>query len=198
MTIFTISVFLAGGVFLYKLFLNYRISQMGKELENARATLSPETVTELTRLNNRITSTQELIRRHQILSPVFDFLAKTTPQSVRYVEFNYTTSDKGASLALKGEARGYTALAQAAEILNKSTYFKSPVFSDLNLDERGNVVFSLKTSVDRELLSYEKMIQKLPVGNTVQNTVAAPQATSSATITPTGGTKAATSTKPTN
>ena len=148
---------------MYKLFLNYQITQMGKELESARMALSPEIVSELMRLNNRIVSTQELIYRHRTISPVFAFLEDATPQSVRYLEFNYTTTDKGVTLVLKGEARGYTSLAQAAELYNKSSYFKNPVFSDLNLDERGNVVFSLKTSVDANLLSYEKIVEKSPI-----------------------------------
>src|SRR3989344_7538509 len=64
--LFIFSVVLAGGVFLYKLYLNYDIAKMAKDLENARADLSPEIINELTRLEGRIVSTEELIKKHRV------------------------------------------------------------------------------------------------------------------------------------
>ncbi|MEK7148033.1 MAG: hypothetical protein AAB758_01925 [Patescibacteria group bacterium] len=159
---FVLAILVAGGVFLYKLYLNYRIEQAGIALENARATLSPETVDELIRVNKRVVSAKELLNQHKVLSPVFDFLEASTPQSVRYTDFNYASTDKGVTLILKGQARSYSALAQAAEVFNKTSSFKDPSFSDLTLDEKGNVIFSVTSLVVGDILSYEKLIEKLP------------------------------------
>src|SRR3989344_2155600 len=65
--IFTLSVLAAVLVFGYRLYLNYSIAGMVSDLENARASLEPETVTELTRLNDRLLSTEELINSHIVL-----------------------------------------------------------------------------------------------------------------------------------
>lgn len=158
--LFVISGLSAIGVFSYRIYLDYRIRQMGQDLEDARTALAPQTVIELINLNNRITSVEELIKKHQVLSPLFIFLEENTPVSVRYTEFNYSVTTKGIDLVLKGEARGYADLAAASSIFNKSQYFKSPVFSDLTLNERGNVVFSMKTFVDTSLISYENLVVK--------------------------------------
>jgi hypothetical protein len=78
---------------------------------------------------------------------------------VRYTDFSYNTSNKGLELMLKGEARGYTALAAAAEVFNENKAFQEPSFSDLRLDEKGNVVFTLSLRVDPTFLSYKKLVE---------------------------------------
>lgn len=186
--VFSLSVLSALGVFLYVGFLNYRVKSMTAELDRARAALSPETVNELVRLDDRIVSTGELIRRHRVLSPLFNLLESSTPRTVRFTEFDYRVMEDGPKLSLKGEAAGYAALALQADIFNKSPYLKNPVFSDLTLDERGNVVFVMTAALSPELLSYEREVNALytpepvvPVGQATST----PAATStSATSTP--------------
>ncbi|MFZ2484500.1 MAG: hypothetical protein WAX80_02315 [Minisyncoccia bacterium] len=154
LVIFSISVLLAIGVFGYKFYLNYRIDKMGTDLENARASLQPEVISELTRLDNRIISANELLSTHRALIPLFEFLEVSTPRTVRFTEFRYSVSNQGLELIMRGEARGYAALALQADILNKSQYFKNPIFSDLTLNDRGDVRFSFKAIVDPYLVSY--------------------------------------------
>ncbi len=161
--IFSGSVLLAVGVFGYKFYLNYSIASMATELERGRATLQPETVSELTRLNDRILSTEELIDNHLMLSPLFKFLETSTLRTARFTGFAYVMTEQGLQLTMKGEAKGYSALVLQADLLNKSEYFKNPVFSDLNLDEKGNVGFSFTATVDPELLSYRREVEKLGV-----------------------------------
>lgn len=180
--IFTLSIILAVGVFGYKFFLNYRIGAMGEELEEARSALAPETVTELIRLNARLASTGGLVRNHRIISPVFDFLELSTPESIRYTDFSYSSSNKGLELTLRGEARGYASLAAAAEVVNQSNYFQNASFSELRLDERGNVVFSMKATLEPALLSYERFVET--AGVLPQTPVSPVATTTSATTTP--------------
>ena len=159
--IFIISVLLAMGVFGYKFYLKYRIETMGADLERVRATLQPEVISELTRLNNRILSSQKLIAEHQILSPLFKFLEVSTPKTVRFNDFRYSMTNQGLELLMKGEARGYAALALAADIFGKSQYFKDSIFSDLNLNEKGDVNFSFKAIVDLNLVLYTRKVERL-------------------------------------
>ncbi|MDP3763104.1 MAG: hypothetical protein Q8Q92_00355 [bacterium] len=145
--IFTISVLLALGVFGSKFYLQYRIDQMSVDLETARTALQPEIIRELTSLNDRIISTKELIAGHRVLTSLFEFLEVSTPKTVRFSDFRYSATEQGLELSMKGEARGYAALALAADIFSKSQNFKDPVFSNLSLNERGDVSFSFKTIV---------------------------------------------------
>ena len=161
--IFAISVILAAGVFGYKLYLKYSIDRMGTDLETARASLEPDVIRELTNLDNRIIAAQELIEGHQILSPLFEFLGTSTPRTVRFSEFNYSVAEGGIDLSLRGEARGYAALALQADIFSRSQYFKSPVFSDLSLNERGDVSFSFRATVDPSAVSYRRKVEVLNI-----------------------------------
>ena len=176
--IFNISVVLALGMFGYKFYLKYSIDQMGVDLENARATLQSEVINELTRLDNRITSSRELILAHQSLSPLFEFLEVSTPRTVRFSDFRYSMTQQGLELSMVGEARGYAALALQAEIFDKSPYFKDSIFSDLRLNTKGDVTFSFKAIVDPSLVSYGREVERLGAP------VPTPSATSTATSTP--------------
>lgn len=154
--IFTISFTLALAAFGYGFYLKYAIAKMATELESGRAQLQPETVTELIRLNDRINSTEDLIGGHLLLSPLFKFLEVSTIKNVRFTGFNYNMTGKGLELSMRGEARSYSALALQADLFDKSGLLKDVAFSDLTLDEKGNVIFSFKAAVDPGLLSYQK------------------------------------------
>lgn len=157
--IFVISLLLALGVFGYSYFLDYRIAQMGTQLTEARAALKPETVQELVDLNSRLVSTESLLKKHRIISPIFKFLESATPKTVRYIDFDFNVTNKGLELAMRGAASSYTSLAAAADTMNKNPFLKDIVFSDLSLDEKGRVMFSLKAMVDPQLLSYTRYVE---------------------------------------
>ena len=176
LVIFSISVLLALVMFGYKFYLKYSIAKMGVDLENARATLQPEIIRELTRLDNRIISSQELIAQHKILSPLFEFLEISTPKTVRFSDFRYSMTPQGLELSMTGEARGYAALALQSDIFNKSQYFKDSIFSNLKLNTKGDVIFSFRAVVDPSLVSYQREVERIGA--------LAPIATSTATSTP--------------
>ncbi|MDB5266954.1 MAG: protein of unknown function with transrane region [Parcubacteria group bacterium] len=157
--IFILAVIGAVGVFAYSKYLESSIDRKGADLEAARATLEPETIKELTRLNARMTSTKELLAKHTVMSPLLDYLETSTVRNVRFTSFQFAGSDKGLSLTMKGQARGYAAVALQAETFNQSKYFKIPIFSDLALDEKGNVVFSFKGGLDPTVVSYKKQLE---------------------------------------
>ncbi len=181
--IFTGSVLVAALVFGYKFYLNYSIAKMANDLELARVALEPEAVSEIIRLNDRILMTEELIGSHLVLSPLFKFLEASTLRSVRFSSFNYALSERGLELTMRGEARGYAVLALQADQFNKTENFENPIFFDFSLDEKGNVIFFFRATVNPGLLSYRREAEKLgvPIVPAVAPVVAT---TSSATSTP--------------
>ena len=184
LVIFSISVLLALGMFGYKFYLKYSIAKMGVDLENARATLQPEIIRELTRLDNRIISSQELIAQHKILSPLFEFLEISTPRTVRFSDFRYSMTPQGLELSMTGEARGYAALALQSDIFNKSQYFKDSIFSNLKLNTKGDVIFSFRAVVDPSLVSYQREVERIGALAPIATSTATSASTSSPQATP--------------
>lgn len=159
--IFGLSLLMAIGVFGYKYFLNRQIEQMNSAIESGRAALSIGTISELTRLSDRIASTKEIVEQHRIISPVFNFLMESTPRSVRFGGLDYASSkEEGMVVALQGEAKSYAALANLEQAFEKNQSFKAVSFSDLALNDKGEVIFLLNITVDPNFLSYDKSIEE--------------------------------------
>ncbi len=181
LVVFIISILLALGMFGYKFYLKYRIENMRVDLEEARVAIEPEVIDELTRLDNRITSARDLIAKHPVLTPLFEFLETSTPKTLRFSEFRYAVTDKGMELSMRGQARGYAALALESDILDKSKYFKGSRFSDLSLNEKGDVNFSLVTTVDPTLVSYQRKVELLGASSVSSSSSGGTTTTSSST-----------------
>lgn len=184
--VFFLSVLAAIGVFGYKFYLEYSVKNMALELEAAKASIEEETVKEIMRLNNRILATEDLIDSHSVLSPLFSYLEASTLKNVRFTEFVYSANDGPMVLSMKGEARGYAALAQQAEIFKKNKDFKNPVFSDLTLDDEGNVVFTFTTEINPNYLSYGREVERLnsSLPRVVPSASSSPATSTPATTTP--------------
>lgn len=190
--IFALSVLLAVGVVGYRWYLGYSIREMGAELERVRAELATDVTGELIRLNDRIVSTESLLQKHRIISPFFSFLETSTPRSVRFTDFNFLMGQEGPEVVMKGEARSYAALALEADALYKAKEFKNPVFSDIRLDERGNVVFSVRAAISPDFLSYQRQVTRLSAP--IRPATTTPVFTATSTATTTRATSTATST----
>jgi hypothetical protein len=153
--IFALSLLITVGVYGYEKYQVSHIAKMGKELEAARQSLEADALNQVMRLNSRIESTQKIVDSHTAMSPLFDFLEANTVKSLRFTDFGYKQDSEGIKLNLKGQARGYSALALQAELFNKSKYIRNPVFTDLRLDEKGNVNFSFNADLDKSIISYK-------------------------------------------
>ncbi len=157
--IFILAILGSVGVYGYEKFLTSRIGKMGEELEAARQSLEADAINEVMRLNSRIESTQVILDKHTIISPVFDFLEVNTVKNVRFTSFKYEAKGSGITLALQGEARGYSALALQAEALSKNKFVRNPVFTNLRLDEKGNVTFTFNATLDPSIVSLKNQTQ---------------------------------------
>lgn len=162
--IFVLTLLAAVGVYGYQYYIDFSIKRMGQLIEESRTNFSAESVGELLDLDHRITSTRSLLNSHQVISPAFRFLESVTPRSVRYSEFNYSETSEGYRLVLKGEARSYGALALASGAITKNESIKNPLFSDIKLDDSGNVGFTLAVELEPNLISYLKQIEKTGAG----------------------------------
>src|SRR6185312_303953 len=196
--IFILTVLLAGGVFAYKLYLNSEIAQMGSNLTAASATLDPTSIDQMVDLNNRIISVQSLLAKHIVLSPLFAFLESSTISSVRLTDFSYAVSDKGLlQITIKGSANGYSDVALQASVFNQTPYLSNVVFSNLTLNQQGQVNFTVSANVAPTLVSYTKDVQGLQVAPS-STTVASSTPVAPLTVASTSAPKITASSTPTS
>ncbi|MEK7614225.1 MAG: hypothetical protein AAB428_00970 [Patescibacteria group bacterium] len=160
--VFVIAVLGSGSIFLYKYIISKSIDTAGKYLSERKEALEPTTIDELIRTDKRLRSANELLNKHIVATPVFKLLEDITLESVRFSKFEYIVDQvKGASVKVSGEAKSYGSIAlQADNFNNEKRFIKNAVFSNLNLNEKGNVTFEALISFDPDLISYKKMLTR--------------------------------------
>ncbi len=158
--IFILTLGAAGGVFAYKKVLIGRINDMNKRLAEAKNSFEPDFIEQLNKLNKRILSANKILAAHTTVSPIFDLLENATLATVKFNSFAYDLKDNGAgSLSLTGEAKNFSSIALQSDIFGQEKYIKNPVFSDLNPDSSGNIVFKFSSNIDPTLVSYKNNLK---------------------------------------
>lgn len=168
--LFTIAI-ASGGLYFYKLSIEKNITQMSSDLNLAKNRFEPSKIVQLQRLDKRLRASSELLSRHVALSPIFEALESLTMKSVRYTKFSYSlVNDKTSTMniTLSGQAVGYRSIALQSDLFKKNKQIIDPVFSNLTLDNSGNVVFDLAFTVDAALINYVEMITSPDDQNSAQ------------------------------
>jgi len=157
---------LAGiiGVIVYEEILERSIESKAVSLQRAQDAFDPDLIDELRRLDNRIKSSQSILNAHISMTPFFALLEDLTLKNVRFNEFRFSLEDTSGitSLIMAGEAVDYATVVLQSDLMGQSKHLKGQIFSDVNLDEEtGNIRFSLRTTLDPELISFTSNIDNL-------------------------------------
>jgi hypothetical protein len=153
--IFLLTISAAAGVYIYRKVLLTRIDDVNSQLVKAKNFFETSFISKATVLNRRIEASKQLLVAHTALSPVFDLLANETLATIRFDYFNYDVRDGGdAVLRLSGQGKYFSSVALQSDIFGQEKFLKNPVFSDLNPDASGNIVFKFVATVDPKLISY--------------------------------------------
>jgi hypothetical protein len=156
--VFVVAVLASIGVFGYKKVLEGRIASMEADLNTARASLQPDLIQELSRANARFQSAEKLLNNHITVSSFFNLLESLTLQAVSFNKFTYLMTDSGnVSVTMGGEARSYATVALQAQTFADDDNFDNPQFSDLDLNDDGEVVFTFKSGIKPQLISYSEV-----------------------------------------
>lgn len=124
-------------------------------LDDMRRRLDSDRLSRMERLDTKMKLATEVLQSHMTLIPLFDFLSTSTLKTVRFSKFS---TEKG-EVSLEGSASGYEDIAVESNILNRMPEVSDALFSDLNIDQKGNVTFKLKFRVDASRLKYVPAIQ---------------------------------------
>jgi hypothetical protein len=165
--IFFISVLVAGGVFGYNKYLENLVVSSKDSLDKNIKSFEPQTIEEYVRLNSRIDSAKKLLDKHIAMSYILDFLEEKTIQSVGFSDLKYDVDSNGeGSLTMNGQAKSYNAIAYQAELFGRERSLKSPLFSNLDVDAFGNVVFNFTTKIDPVFIAYVRKADKIKIDDT--------------------------------
>ncbi|MBI2627460.1 hypothetical protein HYW72_00860 [Candidatus Nomurabacteria bacterium] len=165
-TIFVLFTVLLATValYFYKGILAKNITQMENDLNLAKNRFEPSKITELQLLDKRLRASSEVLSHHIAITPVFQALQAITMKTVRYTKFSYDfgntkdAKDTKVIIKLSGQAVGYRSVALQSDLFAKNKNLIDPVFSNLALDDKGNVLFDLEFSVDPSLVDYKQML----------------------------------------
>jgi len=160
--IFFTMLFASGGLYFYRAALAKNITQMKDSLTAAQNRFEPERLSELQALDKRLDAARMILATHIAPSPLLEALGAITMKTVRYTKFTYTLNEKTSQINvhLIGEAVGYRAVALQSDLFAKNKNFIDPVFSNLALDDKGNVLFDLDFLVDASLVNYKNMVDR--------------------------------------
>jgi hypothetical protein len=167
--IFVAAVLATGGMFAYERYLTGKISQMDSQLVAAKSSIQSDLINQFVRLDNRLTTSNALLRNHVATSILFGALQDQTVKNIQFKDFGYTTEESGGTIAvvLHGQATSYNAIALQDGIFAQDKYIQDPVFSDMDLDEKGNVIFSFKANIDPQFVAQRNIVaQQTPSSNT--------------------------------
>lgn len=162
---FLVAIILAtGGLYLYKASLVKSIAQKQNDLILAKNRFEPSKIAELQVLDKRLRASKEILGSHIAITPVFEALSAMTMQTVRYTQFDYnlgTEANPKVNIKMSGQAVGYRSVALQSdlfEIREEGKNFIDPIFSNLKLDNSGNVLFDLEFSVDPSFVNYKQLL----------------------------------------
>jgi len=154
---------LATGVLLfYKETKIKSIAKMENNLNLAKNRFEPAKISQLQVLDKRIQAANKILSGHVAISPIFKALQDITMKTVRYTRFSYqlgTERESKVKVMMSGLAVGYRSIALQSDLLAKNKYFIDPIFSNLLLDDQGNVIFDLEFFVNPTFVNYKQMLQ---------------------------------------
>ena len=161
--IFFTAIVATGALYFYDGILTKNITQMENDLNLAKNRFEPSKIVQLQVLDKRLRASDEILSKHIAISPIFKALQSITLKTISYTKFNYDFSDdsKNAKIIVKmsGIAVGYRSVALQSDLFTTNKTLIDPVFSNLSLDDKGNVTFDLEFSVDPDFVNYKKTLE---------------------------------------
>ena len=148
------------SLFFYKGIMTKNIIKMESDLNLAKDRFEPSKISELQVLDRRLRASSEILSKHIVVTPVFKALAAITMKTVRYTKFSYDFgADSRIIIRMSGLAVGYRSVALQSDLFAQNKNLIDPVFSNLTLDDKGNVLFDLEFLVDPSFVDYKVMLE---------------------------------------
>lgn len=155
---FFLSILVAVGMYGWKFQVENTIESQLEDLRQARAEFDEETISQATRLNERIIAVRDLLNSHVAPSNIFSTLEENILQTVRISDLDYVTDEEGdININGNGSALGFESVVLQSDEFGFTGNFRDVIFSDVQTNQDGqSVTFSLSASIDDRLVLYRK------------------------------------------
>jgi len=160
--LFLISLLLAGGVYFYSEYTDKNVAVKKKSLDISQGRFEPQTLQEFKDIDKRLSAAKIVLHQHIAITPVFDILSQLTLKNIQYTKFGYKFDEAGKSVTvtLSGVTNNYETIALQSDNFSKNKLIQDPVFSNLNLDTNGKLVFDLNFNVDPSLINFVETVNR--------------------------------------
>lgn len=149
---------LAGGVFLYRQFLQGQNTSKAAQLKRAEASFEPSLIQQLIRLDDRMHTADALLGEHLAPSVFFGSLDEATLGTVSFSGLVLDASDqRHINIKMSGVARSVNSIALQADLFGKNSVIFDPIFSSIDHQPDG-VHFSLTALINTAAVNYVQMI----------------------------------------
>lgn len=149
---------LAGAVFLYQQYTASSSESKVQALKRAKDAFKPQTINELTRLDDRMQAAGKVLTAHIAPLALFDALQISTLVTVSFESLSLEVVDsQNISLKMEGVAQGVNSIALQADLFSKSGVLTNPIFSDISRQVDG-VHFNLVALVNPAAINYASLL----------------------------------------
>jgi hypothetical protein len=151
---------ISGGLFAYSKILDGQIKEVQVKILDARGAYEPEKIKELIDIDKKITSSNDLLRKHVAVSEVLSLLENLTLKKMRFTSFEYTKNNNKPTVSITGDIQTYNALARQQEFFASTEFIRNPRFTDFNLGDNGYISVKFSADLDQSLISYKRIMDK--------------------------------------
>jgi len=159
MIIFLVILFSSLSVFLYKNFLKNKIEESSVILDREKNNFDIDSINHFSRLGERIKISEILLNKHLDLTGLFEILEANTLKTIQFKTFDFSVDETGVYIVMEGTAKDYSTVALQSDIFGDVSSMKDLVFSNLDVNDQGRVVFNFSATIDGDLVSYKKRIE---------------------------------------
>ena len=159
--VFALTLIAWGGLFGYQKYVEASITDVEKEVVDARSRIDNERLDQFRSLGKQVKISKEILNQHIIATPVFDLLERLTAQSVQFTDFALSLEDDGLRVVSSASAKNFASVELQAQALRDSGELIGVSVFDVALSaESGNVIFEVSFLVPRERVLYTQVVQK--------------------------------------
>ncbi len=156
--LFVASLALAGAVFLYKQYLESSSTSKLEQLRHANDAFEPALIHQITRLDDRMRSADQVLSLHLAPGAFFQALEQSTLQTVAFQSLDVQATDsQHITVKFSGTAQSVNAIALQGDLFSKNGVITNPIFSDINRQADG-VHFNMTAVLNPTAINYVQLV----------------------------------------
>jgi hypothetical protein len=163
--IFVASVVAAVAAFGYTRVLSSTLDKRHEQLDQYKLAYDLGSIQKLVKFDSRINEAKKLLQTHLAPSAIFGFLSQQTYTKVQLTSFDYTFGGGKAQIRLAGIADSFETVALQSDKLGANQALKDVIFSDIAIQDKGKVSFTVSATLDPNMVLYKTTITGVTVGD---------------------------------